>query len=1330
MSLAWWRKLASERMAVGASRRTRSALRVESLEDRTTPTALIAVGSQPGASPLVAVFDATSRSQLYTFIPYDTSVTGGVNVAVGDVNGDGTADVITGPGAGGGPVVKVFDGINGAEIKAFTVGDESSRAGVTVAAADIDNDGLADIVVGGIRNGQPLVQVLKFSDGSAIRGYTPFTGVGGVSVAAGDTNGDGTPDVIVGAGAGGAPRVTVFSGTDDAPILNFLAFEATFTGGVAVSAGDLNGDGKIDVVVAAGNLGGPRVQAFSGANGTPISNFFAYDSALRAGVQAVVADSNNDSTLDIVTSNGQGGADYKAFNHRTLAALAAPGFNGLPATTAYDFTPPTATVTTTAAQVSKTNPMPFTVTFNEAVNGFAAGDVTAKNGTVGNFVKVSATKFTFDVVPGASGDVVVGVAEKTVTDAAGNTNAASAAVTRTYDTTLATITAEDKLSNTGVPVLRGTINEPNSTVKVDVNGQTANATISGTTWTAAVQFNIPDGVYTYTATATDQSGNTSTATAKLTVDTTRPTGTASSTAPDPTNNGTVPFKITFNEDVTDFTQTDLVVSTGVLSAFTKVDARNYTFNVTVTDNSVVTVSVPAGAAQDAAGNLTQAVAAFSRTFNGGVTTPTFETVAKNPTNLASYDVVVKFPVGVTGFEVGDLVPTNANISNFSKFDAKSYSFTLAPVADGTVTVAIAAGAATDPANAATGAATYTTVSDRTAPTAVVTGASPTNTPVNFRITFNEDVTQLTAAGLTATNATVTTVSRVDQKTFDVTVTPTITAAGTITLRTNVGAVNDLAGNATTATFEHSVQFDPALSPTPVITGLEAASDSGTAGDGITNDATPTITGTTVTGATVEIFTDTGSGPVSAGNATVTGTDWSFTFAALADGTYTVTARATVGGGTPSAASAPFTLVIDTAAPAAPVVTGIDAASDSGPDGDGFTNVLRPVITGTAEAGALVEIFADDSTGNVSLGTVTATGGVWSFTPTADLVDGKTYAITATAKDAAANLGPASASFSLNIDATPPLAPVVVELDPTTDTGTQGDGITSNKLPKFNGTSGAGTTVEIFANNGTTTVSLGTATVTAGDWSFTQTTDLAEGAYRITAVATDIAGNVGPASAEFSLSIDVTAPAAPGVIKLSPASDTGTAADGVTSVDPPTFEGSADPGTTVEVFAGATSLGIATVAQDGTWTLTPGAALGEGTYTVTAVATDAAGNVSAASPDFTLVIDATAPAAGTVELDPASDTGTVTNDGITDDTTPTFFGTAEDGATVEVFVTVGTTTTSLGTAVATGGNWTFTPTTPLADGTYIVTVVVTDAAGNASASSLPLTLEIVPAGTAP
>ena len=100
-----------------------------------------------------------------------------------------------------------------------------------------------------MRNGQPLVQVVRFSDGTVLHGYAPFEGSNGISVATGAVNGDGVPDTIVGAGPNGGPRVTVFDGSTDAVLRNFFAFETTFTGGVQVSSGDLNGDGLGDVLV-------------------------------------------------------------------------------------------------------------------------------------------------------------------------------------------------------------------------------------------------------------------------------------------------------------------------------------------------------------------------------------------------------------------------------------------------------------------------------------------------------------------------------------------------------------------------------------------------------------------------------------------------------------------------------------------------------------------------------------------------------------------------------------------------------------------------------------------------------------------------------------------------------------------------------------------------------------------------------------------------------------------------------------------------------------------------------------------------------------------------
>ncbi|MBY0514834.1 MAG: FG-GAP-like repeat-containing protein, partial [Gemmataceae bacterium] len=436
MNQSWWQKMIRQALRGSAPRTLRRPLRVEALEDRTTPAGIFAAATEPGTVTAVAGFDAATKAQKFTVVPYE-GFTGGVNVAIGDVNGDGTPDVITGPRLGGAPTVNVYSGVDGALLKSLTVGDASSRNGATVAAADYDGDGLADIVVGTVRNGQPLVQVLKFADQSVLRGYTPFgAGVVGASVATGDVDGDGTPDTIVGAGPGGAPQVVVFSGKTDASLMNVFTFETSFTGGVTVSAGDLNADGKADVITSASFSGGPRVQVFSGATKAVMLNFFAYDFQLRAGVTASAFDPNANGQLDIVTSNGPGQPlNILAYDGRTLATLTPPSVSGLPVAAAWDTTGPLPTVSSTAAATTKTTPIPFKVTFPEGVNGFALTDIQVTNGTASNFVKVDAKNYTFDVAPTAQGAVTINVAAGGATDAAGNANVAATPFSRTFDTT-------------------------------------------------------------------------------------------------------------------------------------------------------------------------------------------------------------------------------------------------------------------------------------------------------------------------------------------------------------------------------------------------------------------------------------------------------------------------------------------------------------------------------------------------------------------------------------------------------------------------------------------------------------------------------------------------------------------------------------------------------------------------------------------------------------------------------------------------------------------------------------------------------------------------------
>jgi hypothetical protein len=170
-------------------------------------------------------------------------------VAAGDVNGDGQMDIITAAGPGGGSHVKVFDGRSLEELRSFFAYGPSFTGGVFVAAGDVDGDGRADIVTGADA-GSPGGDVKVFSGatGAELRSFFAFGPrfSGGVRVAAGDVNGDGRVDIVVGAGPG-APggHVKVFDGGTLAELSNFFAFDPSFAGGVFVAAGDVNSAAEV-----------------------------------------------------------------------------------------------------------------------------------------------------------------------------------------------------------------------------------------------------------------------------------------------------------------------------------------------------------------------------------------------------------------------------------------------------------------------------------------------------------------------------------------------------------------------------------------------------------------------------------------------------------------------------------------------------------------------------------------------------------------------------------------------------------------------------------------------------------------------------------------------------------------------------------------------------------------------------------------------------------------------------------------------------------------------------------------------------------------------------
>ncbi|MBG4229057.1 Ig-like domain repeat protein [Pseudomonas aeruginosa] len=400
----------------------------------------------------------------------------------------------------------------------------------------------------------------------------------------------------------------------------------------------------------------------------------------------------------------------------------------------------------------------------------------------------------------------------------------------------------------------------------------------------------------------------------------------------------------------------------------------------------------------------------------------------------------------------------------------------------------------------------------------------------------------------------------------------------------------------------------------------------------------TLSGTAEPGATVTL-TDGNGNPI--GQVTADGSgNWTFTPSTpLPNGTV-VNATATDPSGN---ASSPASVTVDAVAPATPVVN----------PSNGTT------LSGTAEPGATVTLT--DGNGN-PIGQVTADGsGNWSFTPTTPLPNGTV--VNATATDASGNT---SAGSSVTVDSVAPATPVINPSNGTT----------------LSGTAEPGSSVTLTDGNGNP---IGQVTADgSGNWSFTPSTPLADGTV-VNATATDPAGNT---SGQGSTTVDGVAPTTP-TVNLSNGSS---------------LSGTAEPGSTV-ILTDGNGNPIAEVTADGSgnWTYTPSTPIANGTV-VNVVAQDAAGN---SSPGASVTVDSQAPAAPV--LNPSNGT--------------TLSGTAEPGATVTLTDGNGN---PIGQVTADGsGNWSFTPGTPLANGT-VVNATATDASGNTSAPASTTVDSLAPA----
>ncbi|GEM_PF-4157973 len=514
-------------------------------------------------------------------------------------------------------------------------------------------------------------------------------------------------------------------------------------------------------------------------------------------------------------------------------------YSGITSSTGWNFSSEdivAPTVTISSAEPDPTNQSSFEVTieFSEEVQSFGSGDVSVANGSCTNLTTNDNISFTASISAAGDGLIDMQIPAGVVNDLAGNSNEASSVFSIEYDGTVPDVmlsTTFPNPTNVSPVIVDVEFSEWVSGFEIsDIS--TGNCNVTDLSTSDSITFSaeltpVTDGLVTMDIPAgvsADSAGNMNTSADQFTInyDGTSPAVSISTTEPDPTNQSPFEISVTFTETVMGFDISDIQVTNGTTSNLTTSDDINYSLNITPVSDGLITTDIPAGVAEDNAGNSNEAASQFTIEYYETAPDVTVSSMEPDPTNNQNIMADIEFSVAVSGFEVADVDVTNAQINDLTTLDSVVFTANVTLLNSGECTIHVPGGVAEDQSgNLNIASNMFKIAYDPEIPTAVINSSEQDPTSASsFNVTteFSEIVTDLTLGDYDVTNASLNNLISINDSTFEMSVVPV--AEGEVNIYLPENSVMDAAGNENAVSNSFSIYYDDQR-PSAIISSTES-----------------------------------------------------------------------------------------------------------------------------------------------------------------------------------------------------------------------------------------------------------------------------------------------------------------------------------------------------------------------------------------------------------------------------------------------------------------------------------------------------------------------------